>query len=60
MNKTITLNLPDEWVNAIDTIAGHTKKTRSQLIRAIIKSQLKLPDVKVAMGRPVKEVRHDN
>lgn len=52
MNKTITLNLPDEWIDKIDTIANHTKKTRSQLIRAVLKKQFELPDNKVVIGRP--------
>lgn len=54
MSKLITLNLPDDWVNQIDTVANHMNKTRAQLIRAVLKKQLNLSDNKVSIGRPTK------
>jgi len=52
MNKIITLNLPEEWITKLDNIANHGNRTRSQLIRAVLKKQFELPDNKVVIGRP--------
>ena len=55
MTKLISMHLPIEWVNQLDIYANHGNKSRAQLIRAALKKQFSLPDVKVAQGRPKAE-----
>lgn len=54
MSKNIGIVLPDDWVDLIDKHAQASNRTRSQIIRTILKAYLKPEGGKISIGRPTK------